>query len=64
MRYRRIAAVASTAADAQTALAEVAERYPLTEPADADVIVALGGERLHAGNAAPPAAPGASRSTA
>ena len=44
MRFRRMAAVASSAADAQAALAEVAERYPLTEPADADVIIALGGD--------------------
>ena len=44
MRYRRMAAVASTAADAQDALAEIAARYPLAEPADADVIVALGGD--------------------
>ncbi len=44
MRYRRIAAVASASDDAQAALAEVAARYPLAEPADADVIVALGGD--------------------
>ena len=44
MRYRRMAAVASTAADAQSALADVAARYPLAEPTDADVIIALGGD--------------------
>jgi len=44
MPYRRMAAVASTAADAQAALAALAARYPLTEPADADVVVAFGGD--------------------
>ena len=44
MRYRRIAAVASAADDAQAALAGIAARYPLADPADADVIVALGGD--------------------
>ena len=44
MRYRRMAAVASSAAEAQAALAEVAARYPLAEPAEADVVIALGGD--------------------
>ena len=44
MRYRRMAAVASTAAEAQAALADVAARYPLVEPDEADVIIALGGD--------------------
>ncbi len=44
MRYRRMAAVASSAAEAQSALAEVAARYPLAEPAEADVVIALGGD--------------------
>ena len=44
MRYRTMAAVASTAADAEAALAALADRYPLVEPADADVIIALGGD--------------------
>ena len=44
MRYRRMAAVASTAAEAQAALADVAARYPLVEPAEADVVIALGGD--------------------
>ena len=44
MRYRRIAAVASAADDAQAALAEIAACHPLVEPAEADVIVALGGD--------------------
>ena len=35
MRYRRMAAVASTAAEAQAALADVAARYPLVEPDEA-----------------------------
>ena len=44
MRYRRMAAVASTADDAQTALTELVARYPLAQPADADVVIALGGD--------------------
>ncbi|CAI8056421.1 NAD kinase [Geodia barretti] len=44
MRYRRMAAVASDAADAQAALTALAARYPLAEPDRADVIVALGGD--------------------
>ena len=44
MRYRNMAAVASTADDAQGALADIASRYPLADPAAADVIVALGGD--------------------
>ena len=44
MRFRRMAAVASSAAEAQAALAELAARYPLAEPADADVVIALGGD--------------------
>ena len=44
MRYRSMAAVASDAADAQAALAEIAARYPLAEPDTADVIIALGGD--------------------
>ena len=44
MRYRRMAAVASDAADAQAALTALASRYPLAEPDTADVIVALGGD--------------------
>src|SRR4030088_2678425 len=45
-RYDRIAFVASPGADAQQALTQLAEAYGNHEPADADVIVALGGDGL------------------
>ncbi|BDQ36959.1 NAD kinase [Pseudodesulfovibrio nedwellii] len=41
---RKIACVASDAPKAQKGLAILAERYPLTDVADADVLVALGGD--------------------
>jgi len=44
MTYERMAVVASSAANAQAALAEVSARYAFTDPAAADVIVALGGD--------------------
>ena len=44
MRYRRMAAVASTDDDAKTALAQLRARYPLADPDAAEVIVALGGD--------------------
>jgi len=49
----RIAFAASDRPEAQTARARLAERYGSTEPGEADVIVALGGdgfmlETLHA----------------
>ncbi|TAH67438.1 MAG: NAD kinase [Rhodopseudomonas palustris] len=45
-RYSRIAFVASAGAEAQTALAQLIDAYGNVEPADADVIVALGGDGL------------------
>ena len=45
-RYSRIAFVASTGAEAQAALAQLIEAYGNVEPAEADVIVALGGDGL------------------
>ena len=45
-RYSRIAFVASPGAEAQTALAQLIDAYGNVEPADADVIVALGGDGL------------------
>jgi NAD+ kinase len=45
-RYSRIAFVASSGAEAQTALAQLIDAYGNVEPADADVIVALGGDGL------------------
>jgi NAD+ kinase len=44
--YARIAFVASATAEAQEARARLAQRYGDTDPADADVIVALGGDGL------------------
>ena len=41
---RRIACVASDSDQAQGALAEISRRYDLVDPAEADVIVALGGD--------------------
>ncbi|HEY5154063.1 MAG TPA: NAD(+)/NADH kinase, partial [Acidimicrobiales bacterium] len=41
---RRIACVASDSDQAQEALAEISRRYDLVDPAEADVIVALGGD--------------------
>src|SRR3954454_23364489 len=43
-RYKRIAFVASPIAEAQAALSTLAARYGHADPADADVIVALGGD--------------------
>jgi NAD+ kinase len=45
-RYDRIAFVASPGADAQQALTQLVEAYGKHDPADADVIVALGGDGL------------------
>jgi NAD+ kinase len=45
-RYSRIAFVASTGTEAQAALAQLIEAYGNVEPAEADVIVALGGDGL------------------
>lgn len=45
-RYSRIAFVASSGAEAQTALAQLIDAYGNVEPIDADVIVALGGDGL------------------
>ena len=42
----RIACVASSAAAARTAQADLAARYDLVDPGDCDVIVALGGDGL------------------
>src|SRR5436309_10377846 len=42
----RIACVASSAASARAAVAELAARYDLVDPDDSDVIVALGGDGL------------------
>src|ERR1700709_1356612 len=45
-RYDRIAFVASAGAEAQQALAQLAGLYGNHDPADADVVVALGGDGL------------------
>src|SRR4030088_2347692 len=45
-RYERIAFVASAGAEAQQALAQLTELYGNQHPADADVVVALGGDGL------------------
>jgi NAD+ kinase len=45
-RYDRIAFVASAGAEAQQALAQLLELYGNHDPADADVVVALGGDGL------------------
>ncbi len=45
-RYEKIAFVASAGAEAQQALAQLAERYGNHSPVDADVVVALGGDGL------------------
>ena len=45
-RFSRVAFVASTTPDAQEALAALTARYPATDPAQADVVVALGGDGL------------------
>ncbi len=45
-RYDRIAFVASPSAEAQRALGQLAQMYGNREPADADIIVALGGDGL------------------
>src|SRR5258708_36641979 len=45
-RYDRIAFVASAGAEAQQALAQLAALYGNHDPADADVVVALGGDGL------------------
>ncbi len=45
-RYDRIAFVASAGAEAQQALAQLVELYGNRDPADADVVVALGGDGL------------------
>jgi NAD+ kinase len=45
-RYEKIAFVASAGAEAQQALAQLAERYGNHSPTDADVVVALGGDGL------------------
>src|SRR5256886_11384427 len=45
-RHSRIAFVASPIAEAQDARACLAKRYGDTDPAEADVIVALGGDGL------------------
>src|SRR6202045_3455019 len=45
-RYDRIAFVASAGAESQQALAQLVELYGNHDPADADVLVALGGDEL------------------
>src|SRR5438874_13710815 len=45
-RYDRIAFVASAVAEAQQALAALVELYGNRDPAEADVVVALGGDGL------------------
>src|ERR1700690_2923880 len=45
-RYERIAFVASAGAEAQQALAQLVALYGNHDPADADVVVALGGDGL------------------
>ena len=69
MTYERMAVVASSAANAQAALAEVSARYAFTDPAAADVIIALGGDvppelRADAAVAWPPALIGRGRNDA
>ncbi len=44
MKYEKMAVVASASENAQAALADVAARYDIADPDDADVIVALGGD--------------------
>ena len=45
-RYDKIAFVASASAEAQTALEQLTAMYGTHLPADADVVVALGGDGL------------------
>src|SRR3979409_1753023 len=45
-RFDRIAFIASAGAEAQQALARLAELYGNHDPADADIVVALGGDGL------------------
>src|SRR3977135_811791 len=45
-RYDRIAFLASAGAEAQQALAQLSELYGNHDPADADIVVALGGDGL------------------
>src|SRR5271169_6612254 len=45
-KYDRIAFVASVGAEAQQALAQLVELYGNRDPAEADVVVALGGDGL------------------
>src|SRR5436309_9342377 len=45
-RYDRIAFVASAGAEAQAALSELVGLYGNHDPADADIVVALGGDGL------------------
>jgi NAD+ kinase len=45
-RFSKVALVASSTPDAQAALADLTRRYGATDPDDADVIVALGGDGL------------------
>ncbi|MBW8903781.1 MAG: NAD(+)/NADH kinase, partial [Bradyrhizobium sp.] len=45
-RYNRIAFVASAGAEAQQALAQLTQLYGNQKPAEADVVVALGGDGL------------------
>src|SRR3954466_5914674 len=46
MRYEKIAFVASSGAEAQAALTQLADIYGNHDPATADVVVALGGDGL------------------
>ena len=55
-RYERIAFVASAGAEAQAALAQLAGLYGNHDPAEADVVVALGGDVDAAGLMIYPAA--------
>src|SRR5436305_9563967 len=45
-RYDRIAFVASPGVEAQQALAQLVQRYGNHDPAEADIVVALGGDGL------------------
>src|SRR3979409_1599696 len=45
-RFDRIAFIASAGAEAQQALAQLVELYGNHDPADADIVVALGGDGL------------------
>src|ERR1700724_9078 len=45
-RYERIAFVASAVTEAQAALKQLVELYGIHDPAEADVVVALGGDGL------------------